>query len=165
MAKANEKPVSDESGGASDGKAPKKKRRWPLILVALFVLAGAGGGGAWFMLGQGPAKHKAEPEKPPVFVNLDSFTVNLQPQGSGQFAQVGLALKMTDTHAVDGVKLHMPEIRNRILLLLSTKTAQDLYTVTGKEQLVREITKEVKQPLAKHAEAVTGVFFTSFVIQ
>jgi flagellar FliL protein len=165
MSKDSDKARAAESTAAPESKPPKK-RRWLLIVTAAIVLLAGGGGAAWYTLSRpASAQPQATAEKPPVFVNLELFTVNLQPQGSGQFAQVGLSVKMADAHATEGLKLHMPEIRNRILLLLSTKTAEDLYTVPGKEQLVREITKEIRQPLAKHADEVVGVFFTSFVIQ
>lgn len=156
-----------------------KKKGWLLKLaIALAVLAG-GAGAAWVAMDDRPAasdaaapkaaapKAAAPKEKPPVFVTLESFTVNLQPEAGDQYLQVGLVLKVTDSATVDAVKLHMPEIRNRILLLLSSKKASEVSTVAGKQQLSAEIMKEAGQPLGpqKLQQGIVSVFFTSFVIQ
>ncbi len=103
-----------------------------------------------------------------MYVTLEPFTVNLQQENaSSQYLQVGLALKMTDAASVDAIKLHMPEIRNRVLLLLSVKRASEISTADGKKTLSTELTREIVQPLAGNAAAkgLDSVLFTSFVIQ
>ena len=158
--------------------APPKKRRLLKILLPLALLLGAGGGGAWYFLQDHPppaagkpgaAKAaKAVPAKPPVFVALEPFTVNLQhDEASPQYLQIGLALKVADLTVVEAVKLHTPEIRNRILLLLTGKSARDISTVAGKQALSTELAREIGQPLAGSvpAAAINAVLFTSFVIQ
>lgn len=161
--------------------APPKKRRLLKILLPLLLLLGAGGGGAWYFLQDreapapgkaGAAKAakaaKAVPAKPPVFVALEPFTVNLQHEdASPQYLQIGLALKVADLTIVEAVKLHTPEIRNRVLLLLSGKSARDISTVAGKQALSTELAREIGQPLAGSvpAAAINAVLFTSFVIQ
>jgi flagellar FliL protein len=159
--------------------APRKKRGLLKVLLLLLPLLGAAGGGAWYFLqAQEPAAAKpgapktaaakAVSSKPPVFVTLDPFTVNLQHEdASPQYLQVGLALKVADAAVVDAIKLRMPEIRNRVLLLLSSKKAGDIMTLEGKQTLSAELTREISQPLAGSvpAPALDSVLFTSFVIQ
>jgi flagellar FliL protein len=161
--KAKEEAVVDEP--------PKKtKGKLFLILGILLVLGGAGGGAAWYFT-QSDTKHdehKEEKQKPPVFVTLETFTVNLQVDGGGEhYLQVGIDLKVTDSTVVDLVKLHMPEIRNSVLLLLSSKSAEQIASLEGKQALSAEIQEQVNKPLNAKAtgKGVTGVFFTSFVIQ
>ncbi|HQO15559.1 MAG TPA: flagellar basal body-associated protein FliL, partial [Methylotenera sp.] len=60
--------------------APKSKKKLIIIIAAVLLLAG-GGGAAWFFT-QSKADHKKEVkheevEKAPVFVTLETFTVNL----------------------------------------------------------------------------------------
>ena len=147
---------------------PKKKSRLPKILIALVMLAG-GGAAAWYATEKSSAAPEAAAprDKPPVFVTLEPFTVNLQPENGDQYLQVGLVLKVAEPTTADAVKLHMPEIRNRILLLLSSKKASEVSTVAGKQQLSTEIMGEARQPIApqKIQPGIIGVFFTSFVIQ
>jgi flagellar FliL protein len=61
----------------------------------------------------------------------------------------------------------MPLVRSRLLLLLSSKKASELSTVEGKKKLADEIIAQVKQPFTPQggSTAISGVFFTSFVIQ
>ena len=153
--------------------APGKKRLLLIhALVLVLVLAGAGGG-AWYFLKSPPPAADGKPDtsktaKPPVFVPLEPFTVNLQHDDlSPQYLQVGLSLKVTDSAVVDTLKLHMPEIRNRVLLLLSSKKASDITTLEGKQALSGELMREISQPIAGSAQAkgIDSVLFTSFVIQ
>ena len=160
---------------------PKKKRSALAWVLALLLLFGAGGAGAWFFLQDSeaavPAKpgaakaapvSKAVPSKPPVFLALEAFTVNLQREDlAPQFLQVGLSLKVTDAKIIDDVKLRMPEIRNRVLLALANKKASEISTSEQKRSLGAELAREISQPLAGSpaAKAVESVLFTSFVVQ
>ncbi|HEY9446195.1 MAG TPA: flagellar basal body-associated protein FliL [Burkholderiales bacterium] len=148
-------------------KSAKKKRRGPLIAVLLAVVAVAVGGITWVTLEPASSAPAAAPaEKPPIFVNLDTFTVNLQPEVGDQYLQVALTVKVKDDATVGAIKDQMPDIRNRLLLLLSSKRATEILTVSGKQQLAAEILGELKQPLPQPArEHVAAVYFTSFVIQ
>ena len=175
---AERKAPAKNAPEAETPAAPPKKSRLLKILLPLALLLGAAGGGAWYFLQDhqapppgkaGAAKAaKAVPAKPPVFVALEPFTVNLQhDEAAPQYLQVGLALKVADLTIVEAVKLHTPEIRNRILLLLSGKSARDISTVAGKQALSTELAREIGQPLAGSvpAAAINAVLFTSFVIQ
>ncbi|SNS61398.1 flagellar FliL protein [Noviherbaspirillum humi] len=164
---------AEETGG----KAGSKKLI--IIIAALAVLLAAGGGAAWFFLGHkkeeahGDAhadapKAKVDPGKPPVFVTLEQFTVNLQPDnGNEQFLQLSMTLQVPDQPTVDQIKTFMPLVRSRLLMLLSSKKASDLLSIEGKNKLIEEVITQFKQPFAKGGSAteVSGVFFTSFVIQ
>lgn len=146
MAKAPAKKEERKPEAAAEGEElqPKKKSKLPLILALVVVLAGGGGGGAWFFLfknknGEAPQEAKPQPPKPPVFVPLENFTVNLVPDGSEQYLQVAATLKVLDARAGDAVKQYMPEVRHRILLLLSAKKASDINTAEGRERLSEEV--------------------------
>lgn len=103
----------------------------------------------------------------PVFVYLETFTVNLQSEHGDQHLQTNLTLKMEDSSAADLIKLHMPEVRNRILLLLSGKAASQISGIEGKKKLASELLAEIKQSPGENSlgHAVQSVLFTSFVIQ
>ncbi len=143
-----------------------------VLILAIVILLAAGGGGAWFFLGQqngaNAAAKKADPAKPPVFMVMEPFTVNLQPDGMGdQYLQVAFSLQVPDETDAETIKLYLPQVRSRLLLLLSGKKAAEISTIEGKKQLADEIIAQVKQPFAPGAapQNVTNVFFTSFVIQ
>jgi len=155
-----------------DGDQPKKKKGGRLkLIVLLLLIAGGGGGAAWYFMqpehGQTGAqeKSKAKP-KPPVFERLDAFTVNLSGEGE-HYLQVEISLKVSDAKIGEDIKLYMPEIRDRVLRLLSSKHADELATPQGKAKLSEEVRAQVNKTLNLQApgEGVVGVFFTSFVIQ
>lgn len=175
MAEKKAEPVPVEPG--AEGDAPPKKKKSKLLLIILILLLAGGGGGAWwFLKGKKPgdAKHagaaaKGEPETPPVFARLETFTVNLQKtDAEDHYLQVEIHLKIADDKVNEALKLRSPEIRNALLLLMSSKTQADLVSVEGKQQLATQIAEQINKIIqSKDAkkDGITGVYFTSFVIQ
>lgn len=156
---------ADKPAKSAKPAKPRKKRRG-LWIALVFVLLAGGGGAAWFAMAPATEASNAPATLPPVFVNLDTFTVNLQPENGSQYLQVAMTVKAEGDKAADAMKQQMPDIRNRLLLLLSSKRASDLLTVAGKEKLAGEILNQVRQPLPEADQArIAAVFFTSFVIQ
>jgi flagellar FliL protein len=172
---------------------PKKSKKKLIIILAVVLLLVLGGGGAAFMLlkkGDHPEDEESaeETEKPakkkdkkkeahPVFLNLETFTVNLVPETGDQYLQVMLTLEIEDAIAEPEVKAKMPRIRNDLTLLLSSKKASELLPKEGKEKLAEELKDEinaiieppVKSKKGKAAAAPEGpvkaVLFTSFIVQ
>lgn len=165
--------------------APKKKSRF-LKLALVMLLLGGIGAAAWYFLrsqdqdpvlaksgaGKGlvakAVSSKPVAPKPPVFVALEPFTVNLMHEDNqSQYLQIGLSLKLTDSSFGDVIKVYLPEIRSRMLLLLASKRASEISTSEGKKMLVEELAREIVQPLPANSSAnmLEGVLFTSFVIQ
>lgn len=151
--------------------APASKKKLIIIIAAAVVLLAGGGGAAWFFMHQksGPKKEvkHEEPAHAPVFVTLETFTVNLQPDPDEKFLQLELSLQVANPEVAELLKVQMPAVRNRLLMLLTSKKATDISTVEGKKLLSDEIVAEMKKPFSKDAkpQEVSGVFFTSFVIQ
>lgn len=158
-------------------EAPPKSGKRKLLVIAIAVLvllALAGGGAAWWSHqkaadveakgeeGAKPGK-KAESAKPPVFNTLETFTVNLA--GSDHFLQLGIVLQLKDEETVEKVKTWMPQIRSRLLLLLSSKSAEDLETSKGKQALVDAILAETRAPLGADGERVQAVLLGSMLVQ
>ena len=128
----------------SDPTVPKKSSKKMLIgIIALLALIIAGGAAWFFTKGKGDGAHvaevKIEPPKTPIFVALEPFTVNLQRESADQYLQLGLSMKVFEAENEAKIKLNLPEIRSKILQLLTTKTATELLTAEGKNKLVREI--------------------------
>jgi flagellar FliL protein len=162
------------AGKAADAPAdaPKKKGRRKLMPVAIAMLIAGGGGGGWFYLQHKNAEAKTAPapekKKLPAFLAIDQFTVNLAGGGGDRFLQVAFALEVADPKVAEELKAQMPVVRGRLLLLLSSKTAEDLASVPGKQKLMGEILAEARAPLAGSelpGKGVENVHFSSFVIQ
>ncbi|MBZ2209029.1 flagellar basal body-associated protein FliL [Massilia soli] len=142
-----------------------------IIVVAVLVLIAGGGGAAWYFM-QGGADGKAAvkeaaPAEPPVYVPLEKFVVNLQPEDGEQYLQIQFTLQVPTLEQVDLIKANMPKIQSRVLLLLSSKRASELNTPEGKRQLSSEIIAAVNEPFVDKGapQLVSDVLYTSFIIQ
>jgi flagellar FliL protein len=65
------------------------------------------------------------------------------------------------------IKANIPQVKSRLIMLLSSKDAEELLTPEGKDNLVKEIIEQVNLPFVPKgaSQKVSGVFFTSFVVQ
>ena len=159
--------------------APAKgKGKLIVIVVAVLALAAIGGGGAaWYFHQKAaaaeastegdegkPAKtKKAEAGKPPVFMTLENFTVNLV--GGDHFMQLGLVLQLKDEETAEKVKAYLPMIRNKVLLLLSSKTSEEVESPKGKQALIDEILASAREPLHAEGDHVQAVLLGSMLVQ
>jgi len=170
--KANPKAKAEAKVEAPPPPAGSKKKLLIMIIAGVLVLALGGGGAAWYFLQKnGPAEAAAAEKKkesgPPVYVAVDPFTVNLQPEDGEQYLQLAFTLQVGGLEQVELIKNNMPKVRSRILLLLSSKHASEINTPEGKHQLSTEIMQAVKQPFTEGdaEQDVSEVLFTSFIIQ
>ncbi|WP_066342233.1 flagellar basal body-associated FliL family protein [Azohydromonas lata] len=145
--------------------ASLKKGRIKIILIAVVVLLLLGGGVAYVATKSAHAEdddevevHDAHPAKAvqpgtfdpktaPTFMPMDVFTVNLADRDTDRFAQVGVTLEVEDAKVLEQVKAYMPAIRNNILMLLSSKTAEAVRDEAGKRRLAAEIRAQALRPL------------------
>jgi flagellar FliL protein len=159
---------------AGDAAPANSKKKLMIIVLAGVLVAALGGGAAWFITrssGDITESHngdkKKAPKGPAVYVALEPFTVNLQPENGDQYLQLGCTLQVDGPEQEELMKANMPIVRNRILLLLSGKHASELRSVEGKKKLAEEIIHAVKEPFVEKGERqeVSDVLFTSFIIQ
>lgn len=173
-------------------EAPKKSKKLLIIIVAAVLVLVLAGGGAFMLLKKGDhpedgddaTEETAKPKKKdkkaeaaaPIFINLETFTVNLIPETGDQYLQVVLALELEDATADAALKAQMPKVRNNIMLLLSSKKASELLPKEGKENLAEALKDEINgiiEPPKKNKKGekipadgpVKSVLFTSFIIQ
>jgi flagellar FliL protein len=172
---------------------PKSKKLLIFIVIGVAVLALVATGALLLLKknkkaneegadDEEPAKVELDKKHPPVFVPMEPFTVNLQPENGEQYLQIVLSLQMSDAKTGEEVKAYTPEIRHRILMLLSGKKASEIATTEGRENLAKEIRGEANAALgyepkaSKKKKAADGeedasggpvieVFFTSFIVQ
>lgn len=185
--------MSKEAKPAEEGaEAPKKSKKLLIIIVAAVLLLVIAGGGAAFMLlkkephddDEEAAEESAKPNKkdkkgeaqPSIFLNLETFTVNLIPETGDQYLQVIISLEIADATVEPLLKGQMPKIRNNIMLLLSSQKASQLLPKEGKEKLAADLKIEINnilEPPKKNKKGqvvitegpVKSVLFTSFIIQ
>jgi len=105
-----------------------------------------------------------EDKGPPIYENLEPFTVNLADRDT--YLRVEVKLRMANPEIQEKMKEFMPDIRNDILNLLSSKQPDELSTPEGKEKLATEIQTDVNGLLkVKPDQGVKKVLFGDFLIQ
>ena len=154
-------------------RSPKKKsdkNLFVIIAVVVLALLAAGAGAYYFLVYKSSGADAAE-SKPVVqiFVPLEVFTVNLRADSgeSQQYLQASMTLQVPSEKDAQVLKDRMPEVRNRILFILSAKSASEISSVDGKINLTSEIINSLKKPfMGSEAEQnLTGAYFTSFIVQ
>lgn len=164
---------------AAGADAPKKG--FPIVLVAVVLLAGlgVGGGAAFFLLPKPAAEAEAseagQPERKPVergtpaqYVALEpAFVVNLADEGSTRYLQTEVQLSSRDPQVIADIGTHSPAIRNALLMLFAKTTQAELRSIEGREQLQKDALAEVNRVLKDETgyDGVDALFFTSFVTQ
>ena len=157
---------------ATEAPPPTKGKKKLIIIVAVVavVLAGAGGAAAFLMKkkasaeaaeaadaadadgGKTAGNHatataKQDPKATPVFVLMDTFTVNLADREAERYAQIGITLEVDDAKTGDQIKNYMPAIRNNILMAIADRTAAELMGREGKTRLAEKIKRETARAL------------------
>jgi flagellar FliL protein len=108
---------------------------------------------------------KAEGSEKDLLAKVAYIIVNLQGP-TQKYIQVEMILKLAKPELAEKAKLYMPVIRNKMILLLSGKTAGQLESRESKLKLVKESKNAINEGLELTGkEGVTEVFFTSFIIQ
>ncbi|ARS49507.1 flagellar basal body-associated protein FliL [Ectopseudomonas hydrolytica] len=173
MAKKEAAPAAD---GQPGGKS--KLKLIILIVVGLLLAVGLSIGGTWFILSKGDKADDAKPaeaaspatpvRQPALYQDLmPAFVVNFNHQGRTRYLQVSMALMSRDAAGVEKLKVHMPVLRNRLVMLLSGQDFAALQTPLGKEMLLQQALASVQELAQKEtgSTVVEQVLFTNFVLQ
>ncbi len=147
-----------------------------IIAVAGIVLVGAGIGGAMFFLKspeepmeEDMAEGEMMPEvKEAIYEDIHpAFTVNFNDGSKKKFMQVYMVAKFYDMQARDQFKMHLPVVRNNLLMLMSGKDSDELATVESKEMLRKDALMTVQSVMQEiyGENLVEDIYFTKLVMQ
>ncbi|WP_447894833.1 flagellar basal body-associated protein FliL [Vreelandella sp. GE22] len=144
------------------------------IMIVLVVLSALGAAAAVYMVLGGSSDDEAgqtqvaaEPE-PPVFTSIEPFTVNLADDNYGsRLLYTGITLRVGGEQSKAIIEEHMPQVRSRLLILLSGKQASELTSIEGKEALAQAIISRLTVPLTENQPPLDlqEVLFTDFIVQ
>ena len=143
-----------------------------IILVLVLVLIGLNTYLLWDTRNLAEASAmgsaQAEPEPTdPVFVAISPFTVNLQSDQFGpRLLYAGLTLEVPSEKVKAELMKNMPQVRNRLLVLLSGQEAESITQSEGKKILAKSIMDSLSAPYqGEEAVAINDVLFTEFIVQ
>lgn len=117
---------------------------------------------------KGKKAKKADPAAVAVYLALDPpFVVNFEDQGVVRFLQITVEVGTHDPLVLDAMKLHMPIVRNNLVMLFSSQDLKSVTSREAKEKLRADALAEIRKVLEEQTgdPGVENVYFTSFVMQ
>lgn len=174
---------AEEADEANEAKSGGIKK---IIIIAVLgiILVGAGAGGALFLLGGGDEEMMdaeeiiADEEKEEKDVMIEdaaaiyldlhpAFVANFTGDSKKKYMQVYMVALAKEQESIDKLEMHMPAVRNNILMALSRKTSEDVATVDGKEKLRKEVLEVVRDTMIEKVGKadIEDLYFTKFVAQ
>jgi flagellar FliL protein len=165
--KADKAEPQVDDAAVAEAKKKKKKLFMFIGLAILLVLISVGA--TFFIVSKMMgSKHADEGDEassessetvesavtPAIYYPLKpNFTVNYDVNGRQRFLQAELTLMYRDPEVVKTLELHMPAVRNGLVLLLSNQVFEELQTAEGKEKLRAAALQTVQDIIAKEEAA------------
>jgi len=159
--------MAESSGGS-------KKLLW--IMIILVLLSSGGAAAAIYMVmnqsdnGNGndeQAQEAVAQRQSPIFVEVEPFTVNLADDRASRLLYTGITLRVGNEESKTILEEHMPQVRSRLITVLSAMQASELTSSEGKELLSQRIINRLEVPLAENQPPLElrEVLFTEFIVQ
>ncbi len=176
--------MSEEAEKPAEGAAEAKKKSKLVPMIGSGVLLIAGAVVALWYLGIGPfkggdlkhaeataaveeAEHGAEPAdrggKPGGILSLEPFIANLADDGGRRYLKATFQIDFGSADVPAAMQARLPQLRDLLLTLFTSKTFDDIRTPEGKQQLREEIIQRVNQVLDR--DLAKAVYFTEFIVQ
>lgn len=172
--------MADEEKDKKEGeeKEESTKKGLPMKLIIVVLMVFILGGGGFFALNSGmldkflgkdqneaAAKKTEETNKPDIgpIYPLDPFIVNLMDPMGKRYLKATLQLELSKEEMRPEMDKRLPQLRDAILTLLSSKSFKDISDLSGKYQLRAELLATLNRFLK--TGKIKNVYFTEFIVQ
>ncbi|MCX2898492.1 flagellar basal body-associated protein FliL [Pseudomonas mandelii] len=145
-----------------------------LVVVALLLAIGVSVGATWFFMHSAESKPAAVEEtavsgkQAAIFEPLlPAFVSNYNQNGRQRYMQVSITMMGRNQADLEALKVHMPVIRNNLVMLFSGQDFATLASPVGQEMLRQKATASVQEVAQKELGkvAIEQLLFTNFVLQ
>ena len=102
-------------------------------------------------------------EEPTSMVTLPTILVNLADPLGKRYLKMTAKLQVHGANSKNMAQEKMPQIKDSMIMLLSSKSYRDLSSMEKKIRLKKQIVERINQILEK--SVVVAVYFTQFVVQ
>lgn len=163
----------DEMSTISQIESSKKKgggiKKLFFILIPAVILLGGGGFAAYhFFLAKPKANAVSKPLnvsaiKSGPMINLKPFLTNLANKNRTSYIKVSISIELKQGSNIGAFKQLIPQIRNSIIMIMSSKTSREINSPQGMLSLRHQIARELNSILGNHT--VTGVYFYNYLVQ
>jgi flagellar FliL protein len=94
---------------------------------------------------------------------LKTFIVNLADEERNRYLRVTMDLELVAPTDTEKLNQRLPQVRDRILMILPSKRFDEIASVEGKTALRDEIINKLNSLFPR--TVITNIFFTEFVVQ
>ncbi|MCC6850371.1 MAG: flagellar basal body-associated FliL family protein [Deltaproteobacteria bacterium] len=183
--------MSEEAAKPAE-EAPKKSKLVPMIGSGVVVLAGAlaalwylgvgpfaggapkhgeataavedgGHGGGGEHGGEAAEGHGGGGGGTGGLLSLEPFIANLADDGGRRYLKATFQIDFGGAEIPAAMQARLPQTRDLLLTLFTSKTFEEIRTPEGKQQLREEIIARVNQVLDR--DLAKAVYFTEFIVQ
>lgn len=157
------------AGAAPEAAAalPAKKSPMVLIIAIVAILAIAGGVVATLMI----TKKHAPPPKPDPgeyvkvgeTVPLDEFMINLADPSNDHYLKTTMTLGLKPGVAAEKFKDKLPEVRDVIIMVLTSKRLAEIKSPAGKTELKNTLRERINTALGE--KDIADIYFQDFAMQ
>lgn len=170
-ADGGEKDKEGKEGESASPKPSKKKFMLLAIIGVGVVVILAGGFAGWKLFlhksddaGAAAAKAQHDEEKAAGHImSLDPFVVNLAEPSDVTYLKITINLEVESDEMAAEIQAKTPQIRDAILMLLTSRTAEDVKDTGGKLKLQDDMVARINHFV--NTGKVKAVYFTEFVMQ
>ena len=174
MAEEEEKKTEKEEQEEEDAS---QKKGFPVkIIIVLVLVLVLFGGGFFAWKGRVLSKSSGGEETPrltdidedskedigPIY-SMDTFIVNLVGGRGKHYLKAKIDLELDNEKVREEIDKRLPQFRDSMLTLLSSKSNDEINTPEGKYQLRTEIVSSLNQYLK--TGKVKNIYFTDFIVQ
>ena len=177
MAEHDKEEYDKELEADDSGTEPKKSAKKWIIIGIVVVVLGGGGYAAWdFLLAErllgkdDPQTSETEESTAEVedkefwtTYEMDSFIVNLLGREGKRYLKTTIELEVENDDIKKELAQRNPQLRDTILLLLTSKSFEDISMPEGKLRLKNELIARINQSLPD--AGIRTLYFTEFVVQ
>jgi flagellar protein FliL len=157
--------MAKEEPAVEGGEEKKKSSLVKIIIMVVAVAALAGGG--FFAYLKFFEKPQNEPKKPvveqAVIQEMGTYLVNLADPGGKRYLKITMQFELTNAKVSQELARRTVEIRDKIIMLLSSKEYEEIGNPTGKMTLKKELISQLNRILQDGQ--VKEIYFTEFLVQ
>ena len=146
----------------------------PVVLILLVaIIAGAAKMGLLPIPGLAKKKEisaktkKAETTDPEVSMgfiySMKPFIVNLADESGGRYLKVKFEMELNSKELVPEIESRMPQLTDSVIMLLSSRSFEDIANYEGKDRMRNEIMLRLNSFLT--TGFIRRIYFTEFVMQ
>jgi len=171
MAEENKDELEQEDKKTQAEDSPKRKKvPINLIVIVILVLCLLGGGVYVWKSGllsgnsdEGSLEQQETQQEIGPIYPLETFIVNLVGGRGKNYLKAKVELELDSDKTEIEINKRLPQVRDAILTMLSSKSNEDINTLEGKFQLRAEIITTLNQFLK--TGKIRNVYFTDFIVQ